>query len=81
VLDCTPDHQPYLGPVPGVPGLCVAAGFSGHGFKLAPVIGEMVASAITGAATAFDIELFSPYRLHEQRPIRSEHVYAVSAPV
>jgi sarcosine oxidase subunit beta len=32
----TPDDLPVLGPVPGTEGLLVAAGFSGHGFALAP---------------------------------------------
>jgi glycine/D-amino acid oxidase-like deaminating enzyme len=41
----------------------VANGFSGHGFKLAPAIGSMVARAVTGSTTEFDtdvrLDLFS----------------------
>jgi sarcosine oxidase subunit beta len=39
----TADGLPVLGPVPGVAGLLVAAGFSGHGFALAPAVGDILA--------------------------------------
>jgi glycine/D-amino acid oxidase-like deaminating enzyme len=42
--DVTPDHQAILGEVQ--PGLWVAAGFSGHGFMLAPAVGRILAEAI-----------------------------------
>jgi sarcosine oxidase, subunit beta len=48
VYDVTPDHQPALGPVPGHEGLFVAAGFSGHGFMLAPAVGRILADAVMG---------------------------------
>jgi sarcosine oxidase subunit beta len=44
----TPDDLPILGPVPGVGGLLVAAGFSGHGFALSPMIGEILARLALG---------------------------------
>jgi sarcosine oxidase subunit beta len=34
---------PTLGPVPGIGGLIVATGFSGHGFALVPVVGDILA--------------------------------------
>jgi glycine/D-amino acid oxidase-like deaminating enzyme len=40
LYDVTPDWQPILGPVDGVEGLFMAAGFSGHGFKLSPALGK-----------------------------------------
>jgi sarcosine oxidase subunit beta len=46
--DVTPDHQPVLGAVPGHDGLWVAAGFSGHGFMMAPAVGRSLADAIAG---------------------------------
>lgn len=59
----TPDAQPILGPVPGIEGLFVAAGFSGHGFKLAPSIGQGIAQMLFGEhVTAFDSAFFSPTR-------------------
>jgi len=44
----TPDDLPILGPVPGLGGLLVAAGFSGHGFALSPMIGDILARLATG---------------------------------
>jgi sarcosine oxidase, subunit beta len=44
----TPDELPVLGPVPGVDGLLVAAGFSGHGFALSPIIGDVLARLALG---------------------------------
>jgi sarcosine oxidase subunit beta len=43
-----PDDLPILGPVPGVEGLLVAAGFSGHGFALAPAVGGVLARLTLG---------------------------------
>jgi sarcosine oxidase, subunit beta len=47
--DITPDHQPAIGQVPGHDGLWVAAGFSGHGFMMAPAVGRIVADALVDA--------------------------------
>jgi sarcosine oxidase subunit beta len=44
--DVTPDNQPVVGPLPGLPGLWLAAGFSGHGFMLAPAISQAVANLL-----------------------------------
>jgi sarcosine oxidase subunit beta len=44
----TPDELPVLGPVPGLEGLLVAAGFSGHGFALAPAAGDVLARLALG---------------------------------
>ncbi len=46
--DITPDWNPIVGQVPGYDGLYVAVGFSGHGFKLAPTIGEGLAQTVLG---------------------------------
>ncbi len=47
------DVHPVLGPT-SVEGLWLANGFSGHGFKLAPAIGSMIAQAITGTSLDSD---------------------------
>ena len=44
----TPDDLPVLGRVPGLEGVLVAAGFSGHGFALAPVVGDILARLALG---------------------------------
>ncbi|MGH8545562.1 MAG: NAD(P)/FAD-dependent oxidoreductase, partial [Gammaproteobacteria bacterium] len=46
-FDITPDWMPILDESP-VRGLWIAAGMSGHGFKLSPAVGEMLAALITG---------------------------------
>jgi glycine/D-amino acid oxidase-like deaminating enzyme len=42
--DVTPDHQPILGEIGD--GVFVAAGFSGHGFMIAPAVARIIADAI-----------------------------------
>jgi glycine/D-amino acid oxidase-like deaminating enzyme len=60
VYDVTPDWNPVLGALPGIAGLHVAYGFSGHGFKLSPIVGRLVAQAALGLATDVPLE---PYAL------------------
>ena len=58
----TPDQHFVVTLHPAHPQVAVACGFSGHGFKFAPVIGEILADlAITGT-TAHPIGLFDPRR-------------------
>ena len=68
VYDVTPDWNPVLGPVEGVPGLQIAYGFSGHGFKLAPIVGRLIAQSALGLASdlplaAYALERFASGRL------------------
>lgn len=44
----TPDWHPIIGPLPGAEGLILAYGFSGSGFKMGPVVGEMLADLALG---------------------------------
>jgi glycine/D-amino acid oxidase-like deaminating enzyme len=60
VYDVTPDWNPVLGALPGIDGLQVAYGFSGHGFKLSPVVGRLIAQSALGLPT--DLPL-APYSL------------------
>ena len=60
VYDVTPDWNPVLGRVNALPGLIVACGFSGHGFKLSPAVGRVLAQEALGQAT--DVPL-APYAL------------------
>lgn len=50
------DVHPVVGPTE-IEGFWVANGFSGHGFKLAPAIGSMVAQAVTGEEASFDTDI------------------------
>jgi sarcosine oxidase, subunit beta len=47
-FDITPDWMPILDESP-LGGFFIAAGMSGHGFKLAPAVGEMMGALITGS--------------------------------
>jgi len=47
--DSTPDHRPIFGGIQGLDGFYLATGFSGHGFMLAPAVGEIMAGLISGA--------------------------------
>ena len=64
VYDVTPDWNPVLGRLPDVPGLIVAYGFSGHGFKLSPAVGRVLAQEALGLVT--DVAL-APYELERFR--------------
>jgi sarcosine oxidase subunit beta len=60
--DSTPDWNPILGWAPGADGLYLALGGSGHGFKLAPAIGDVVADAVSGRVPSIDISALDPRR-------------------
>lgn len=64
VYDVTPDWNPVLGRVPGLDGLVVAFGFSGHGFKLSPAVGRVLAQEVLGLPT--DVAL-APYSIERFR--------------
>ncbi len=52
LYEMTPDHHAVLGPVPDVPGLFLANGFSGHGVMHAPATGKIVSDLILTGKTA-----------------------------
>ena len=56
----TPDSHPIMDRIDGIDGLYLCTGFSGHGFKLSPMVGALMAELIgSGQATTMDI---SPLR-------------------
>jgi sarcosine oxidase subunit beta len=64
VYDVTPDWNPVLGHLQELPGLVVGYGFSGHGFKLSPAVGLVLAQSALGLPTEVDI---TPYALERFR--------------
>ena len=46
--DYSPDWNPIIGACPGIEGLYLALAWSGHGFKLSPAVGEVVAAEVRG---------------------------------
>jgi 4-methylaminobutanoate oxidase (formaldehyde-forming) len=53
----TPDGLPFLGPVPGVDGLFVAAGCCVFGFSISPAAGEAIAALAVGEPVADEVGL------------------------
>lgn len=62
LLDMTPDGLPVIEATP-VTGFIVAAGFSGHGFCLGPVTGEILCELATRGAASLPLEPFRLARL------------------
>lgn len=62
------DVHPVVGPT-GVDGFWVANGFSGHGFKLAPAIGSMIAQEVTGESGEFDTDVPMSFFAVDREPI------------
>ncbi len=58
----TPDEHFVIGEPPGLPGALLISACSGHGFKFAPVLGEIAAAVVAGGSAPFDLEPFSPRR-------------------
>ncbi|WP_193048665.1 N-methyl-L-tryptophan oxidase [Mycolicibacterium baixiangningiae] len=59
----TPDQHFVIARHPDSVNVTVACGFSGHGFKFVPVVGEILADLATTGTTAHPIDLFDPRRL------------------
>ncbi len=55
----TPDDHFLIDRHPAHSNVLIAGGFSGHGFKFAPVVGEVMADLVTAGRTAQPIETFS----------------------
>jgi glycine/D-amino acid oxidase-like deaminating enzyme len=68
--DVTPDWNPIIGPCPGIEGLYLAVGWSGHGFKLSPAVGEVVAAEVSGRTPSIDVGELRPERFAEGRLLR-----------
>lgn len=66
-FDITPDWMPILDESP-VRGFWIAAGMSGHGFKLSPAVGEMMAALITGTTPPVDADPFALSRFTATAP-------------
>lgn len=58
----TPDEHFAIGRHPADDGIVLAGGFSGHGFKFAPVVGEIVTELLLDGASRLDIGFLSPAR-------------------
>jgi sarcosine oxidase subunit beta len=76
LYEMTPDHHPILGPAPGIPGLFLASGFSGHGVMHSPATGKIIADLILkGATDLIDARLLDYNRFSEGRMIDETAVF------
>lgn len=65
----TPDMGLILGPISEIEGFYCAIGLSGHGFKLSPMIGSLMAELIlTDQVSSLDISIFAPDRFRDMAP-------------
>ena len=72
-FDVTPDWHPIMDQA-GAEGSYVAVGFSGHGFKLSPAVGHMMAALVTeGPGGHPDLPAFRLSRFAEGKPIRGTY--------
>ncbi len=70
LYEMTPDQTGIVSAVPGIEGLYVIAGFSGHGFMHGPIAGQLMAEIVTGGtartmdARALDLARFARGQAH-----------------
>jgi N-methyl-L-tryptophan oxidase len=62
MYNMTPDEHFLIGNHPGYPHVHLASGFSGHGFKFASAVGEVLAQMVTDGHPRLDVSQFRPDR-------------------
>jgi glycine/D-amino acid oxidase-like deaminating enzyme len=69
------DHNAIVGPLPGLEGLLVATGFSGHGLQQAPAVGRGLAELATaGRYVTLDLTPLGYERVAAKRPLVEQNV-------
>jgi glycine/D-amino acid oxidase-like deaminating enzyme len=73
----TPDYQPIIDRIEAVPGLYCAVGFSGHGYKLSPILGDLISRFILGQSNerVERLKLFRFDRFQENALIKPPIAY------
>lgn len=75
----TPDWHPIIDEVPHGSGHFICAGFSGHGFKLGPAVGVMLAELLTRERKPeFPPDLFRLRRYADNVPVRGKYAYSIA---
>ena len=77
IYDDTPDYHPILDRLRPYDGLYGAVGFSGHGFKLSPIIGRWMAQYILTGAKPDDMQHFAFDRFAQGQEIRPRYASGV----
>jgi glycine/D-amino acid oxidase-like deaminating enzyme len=74
----TPDWHPILDRLPGIEGGYCAVGFSGHGFKMSPIVGQLMAELIVdGKAAALDVAPLRFARFEQNDLVTTPYAYGV----
>jgi sarcosine oxidase subunit beta len=73
--EMTPDDHALVGPVASAPGFWIAAGFSGHGFMHAPVIGRELSQWLLTGRPGLDLSRLDPDRFTDGEPVTESLVF------
>lgn len=73
IYDDTPDFHPILDRLPDYEGLYCAVGFSGHGFKLSPVVGRWMAEFVLSGQKPVDMQPLNFARFTTGQEIRPNY--------
>jgi glycine/D-amino acid oxidase-like deaminating enzyme len=73
IYDDTPDFHPILDHLAAYDGLYCAVGFSGHGFKLSPIVGQWMAQLILTGKKPGDMQHFAYDRFTRGKAIRPRY--------
>jgi len=75
----TPDWHPIVDELPAGSGCFICSGFSGHGYKLGPAVGVMVADMVTGESDPeFPTDLFRFSRFAAGDLVRGTYEYSIA---
>jgi sarcosine oxidase subunit beta len=78
VYDVTPDWQPVIDKIDTIKGFYCVVGFSGHGFKIAPAVGQIVSELVVdGNCSSYDVHLFRHGRFDEKQSSRGSYAYGI----
>lgn len=75
LIALTPDHLPLIEKSPDVDGLILAAGFSGHGFCLGPITGQIVRELVTADASSLPLQAFRRDRFSGPATLTQAQLY------
>jgi sarcosine oxidase subunit beta len=73
IIDFTPDDNFIFGRVEQVEGLILACGFSGHGFALTPIIGQLMCELIVEGETSLPVDAFGLDRFERGVVEKAKH--------
>jgi glycine/D-amino acid oxidase-like deaminating enzyme len=68
MIDTMPDVVPVIDRAPGLDGLIIATGLSGHGFGIGPGMGRVIADLVTGRTPGHDLHRFRACRFTDGSP-------------